>query len=141
MLNEKRVLHMTKMAMLEDEQSRLLRPAIRYHKKDYVSLCTIGGFFVGSILYAALYVGVLMVLASTVFVNISLILIILVILLGILLYAVFLYFYLGAVRAHAKKQYEKGHKIVKVLRKDYMELQQMYVEEEESRIPGGMDSL
>ena len=55
MLSEQRVMHMTKMAMIEDKQGRKLGPAIHYRKRDYLSLCTLGGVFLGTLIYAALY--------------------------------------------------------------------------------------
>ena len=63
MLSEQRVMHMTKMAMIEDKQGRKLGPAIHYRKRDYLSLCTLGGVFLGTLIYAALYAG-LIVLAG-----------------------------------------------------------------------------
>ncbi len=48
MLSEQRVMHMTKMAMIEDKQGRKLGPAIHYRKRDYLSLCTLGGVFLGT---------------------------------------------------------------------------------------------
>lgn len=73
MLSEQRVMHMTKMAMIEDKQGRKLGPAIHYRKRDYLSLCTLGGVFLGTLIYAALYAGLIVLLASTLVVNIHLV--------------------------------------------------------------------
>ena len=85
MLNEERVKHMTRMAMVEEKENRKLRPVLYYSKKDYLSLCTIGGVFAGTLVYGILYVGAVAILFGTFFVNLSLVGLILGILLGLVL--------------------------------------------------------
>ena len=130
MLSEQRVMHMTKMAMIEDKQGRKLGPAIH---------CTLGGVFLGTLIYAALYAGLIVLLASTLVVNIHLVGLILGILLGLVLYILYMYYYLRMVRRHAAKRYDEGVTLLRHLRKDYRELREMYQEEDLSKIPEGWD--
>ena len=139
MLSEQRVMHMTKMAMIEDKQGRKLGPAIHYRKRDYLSLCTLGGVFLGTLIYAALYAGLIVLLASTLVVNIHLVGLILGILLGLVLYILYMYYYLRMVRRHAAKRYDEVVTLLRHLRKDYRELREMYQEEDLSKIPEGWD--
>ncbi len=139
MLSEQRVMHMTKMAMIEDKQVRKLGPAIHYRKRDYLSLCTLGGVFLGTLIYAALYAGLIVLLVSTLVVNIHLVGLILGILLGLVLYILYMYYYLRMVRRHAAKRYDEGVTLLRHLRKDYRELREMYQEEDLSKIPEGWD--
>ena len=83
MLSEKRVAHMTKMAMLEDRYGRKLSPTLRYRKRDYLDMCTLGGVFLGTLIYIALYAGGILFVISTVVVNLHLVSTILFILLGL----------------------------------------------------------
>ena len=117
MLSEQRVMHMTKMAMIEDKQGRKLGPAIHYRKRDYLSLCTLGGVFLGTLIHlVGLILGIL---------------------LGLVLYILYMYYYLRMVRRHAAKRYDEGVTLLRHLRKDYRELREMYQEEDLSKIPEG----
>ena len=130
MLNEERVKHMTRMAMVEEKENRKLRPVLYYSKKDYLSLCTIGGVFAGTLVYGILYVGAVAILFGTFFVNLSLVGLILGILLGLVLYVLYLYYYLRSVRRRARKRYDEGAALVRQLRRDYRILNEMYQKED-----------
>ena len=134
MLNEERVKHMTRMAMVEEKENRKLRPVLYYSKKDYLSLCTIGGVFAGTLVYGILYVGAVAILFGTFFVNLSL-----GILLGLVLYVLYLYYYLRSVRRRARKRYDEGAALVRQLRRDYRILNEMYQKEDLSKTPEGWD--
>ncbi len=139
MLSEKRVAHMTKMAMLEDQYGRKLSPTLRYRKRDYLDMCTLGGVFLGTLIYIALYAGGILFVISTVVVNLHLVSTILFILLGLVLYILYMYYYLRMVRRHAAKRYKESERLVRRLRKDYHVLHEMYQEEDLSKIPEGWD--
>lgn len=139
MLNEERVKHMTRMAMVEEKENRKLRPVLYYSKKDYLSLCTIGGVFAGTLVYGILYVGAVAILFGTFFVNLSLVGLILGILLGLVLYVLYLYYYLRSVRRRARKRYDEGAALVRQLRRDYRILNEMYQKEDLSKTPEGWD--
>ena len=139
MLNEERVKHMTRMAMVEEKENRKLRPVLYYSKKDYLSLCTIGGAFAGTLVYGILYVGAVAILFGTFFVNLSLVGLILGILLGLVLYVLYLYYYLRSVRRRARKRYDEGAALVRQLRRDYRILNEMYQKEDLSKTPEGWD--
>ena len=139
MLNEERVKHMTRMAMVEEKENRKLRPVLYYSKKDYLSLCTIGGVFAGTLVYGILYVGAVAILFGTFFVNLSLVGLILGILLGLVLYVLYLYYYLRSVRRRARKRYDEGAALVRQLRRDYRILNGMYQKEDLSKTPEGWD--
>lgn len=139
MLSEKRVAHMTKMAMLEDQYGRKLSPTLRYRKRDYLDMCTLGGVFLGTLIYIALYAGGILLVISTVVVNLHLVSTILFILLGLVLYILYMYYYLCMVRRHAAKRYKESEMLARRLRKDYHVLHEMYQEEDLSKIPEGWD--
>ena len=131
MLSEKRVAHMTKMAMLEDQYGRKLSPTLRYRKRDYLDMCTLGGVFLGTLIYIALYAGGILLVISTVVVNLHLV--------STILFILYMYYYLRMVRRHAAKRYKESEMLARRLRKDYHVLHEMYQEEDLSKIPEGWD--
>ncbi len=137
MLSEERVKLMTRMAMFEKKEGRKMQPAERYTKKDYLSLCTMRGFVVGSLVYAAVYLGVLAWLFSAVVVNISMMLFLLCIILGVLCYVLYLFFYLRIVRRRAELRYRQGRELVKQYRGALQRLLQFYEKEEALKSPEG----
>lgn len=137
MLSEDRVIHMSRMAMEEKTGGRMIGPVIRYHKKDYVTLCTIGGIVLGTLFYLLIYAGALLFAIGTWTVNISLEGVILTVLLGIILYLLYMFVYLRMVRRHAVRRYEEGARLAKRQKKEYHILQQMYREDELAKTPEG----
>jgi hypothetical protein len=137
MLSEERVKLMTHMAMCEEKEGRKIQPAKKYRKRDYISLCTIGGFFLGTICYAVVYLGILAVLFSTVLMNLHLVTFLICIIAGILLYILYMFLYLQSVRKRARRRYDEGMELIKKLRQDYLRLEEIYAKEEAMKSPEG----
>jgi Flp pilus assembly protein TadB len=137
MLSEERVKLMTRMAMCEEKEGRKIQPAKKYRKRDYVSLCTIGGFFLGTICYGVVYLGILAVLFSTVLINLHLLTFLICVIAGILLYILYMYLYLQSVRKRARHRYDEGMELIKKLRQDYLRLEEIYAKEEAMKSPEG----
>jgi ABC-type bacteriocin/lantibiotic exporter with double-glycine peptidase domain len=139
MLSEERVKLMTRMAMFEKKEGRKLQPAKKYKKRDYISLCTIRGFLLGTLVYGLVYLGILAVLFTTVMLNLSIMNILVCLVLGILLYVLYLFFYLGLIRRRAARHYDAGKRRMKKLRQWYLQLEQIYQKEEAMKIPEGWE--
>lgn len=139
MLSEERVKHMTKMAMFEKEEGKKIQPVIKYNQKDYETLRMIGGIFVGTVIYAVLYAFVLGMLYSMVMLNINMIAIIIELVIGVVLYILFLYVYLRNIKKNASVRYAQGVEVMKHMRRDYLELGQIYEKEESMTRPEGWE--
>lgn len=137
MLSEERVKLMTRMAMFENKEGRKMQPAEKYTKKDYLSLCTMRGFVLGTLVYAVCYLAVMAWLFSAVVINLSILIFLLCIVLGVLLYVVYLFFYLQIVRKRAGQRYHQGMELVRKYRRDFMQLEQLYEREEALKSPEG----
>ncbi|MBE5896898.1 MAG: hypothetical protein E7281_03955 [Lachnospiraceae bacterium] len=135
MLNEERVVLMTELAIFEEKANHKLQPATRYTKRDYITLCTIGGIVFGSLLFVCIYGVAIAAVMSTAITNISLLLAIVFVILGVILYALFMYFYLNNLRRGAIKRYERSKKLVKKQRQAYAKLMKLYEKEEAQDVP------
>ena len=140
MLNEKRVIQMTKLAIFEETEERDLQPAIQYAKKDYVSSRVLIAVLAATALYAGVYAGICAYLLLGVMESITIEDILTVLLLGVLVYAVFIFMEITIARKRARKEYDRSKEKLTTLRKGYRTLAGMYEEEEAERSPERLQS-
>ncbi len=135
MLSEKRVIKMTRMAMDEKNDARYYAPVANISKKDYMGAYGVVAFIIGTITYAAIFIGVMAVLFNSVIVNIDETLILLIGVLAILGYLFHLFLYIFFTRRQAAKRYKVGRAVIERRMADLKELEELYIEEEENRSP------
>lgn len=135
MINEERVKHMTRMAIFEKEKGPEYQPMLRYSRKEYIALHGWGGFFAGTIFFAALYTLFVMYLVGSVLENVTTMYVMLIGLIGLLAYAAYIIMHIYNTRRRAAKSYKRGSKLLKELRGQYETLEQMYSTEEAEETP------
>ncbi|MCR5099061.1 MAG: hypothetical protein K6B14_08960 [Lachnospiraceae bacterium] len=135
MLSEKRVIKMTRMAMDEKNDARYYYPVANISKKDYVGAYGVVAFIIGTITYAAIFLGVMAVLFNSVIVNIDETLVLLIGVLAVLGYLFHLFLYIFFTRRRAARRYKVGREALERRMKSIRELEEIYVEEEENRSP------
>ena len=135
MLSEKRVIKMTRMAMDEKNDARYYAPVANISKKDYMGAYGVVAFIIGTITYAAVFIGVMAVLFNSVIVNVDETLILLIGVLAILGYLFHLFLYIFFTRRQAAKRYKVGRAAIERRMADLKELEELYIEEEENRSP------
>ena len=135
MLSEKRVIKMTRMAMDEKNDARYYAPVANISKKDYMGAYGVVAFIIGTITYAAIFIGVMAVLFNSVIVNIDETLILLIGVLAILGYLFHLFLYIFFTRRQAAQRYKVGRAVIERRMADLKELEELYIEEEENRSP------
>ena len=135
MLSEKRVIQMTRMAIDEEKEARYYIPVANISKRDYIGVYGVLSFVVGTITYAAIYVGIAALLFNTVIGNIDQITIMLFGLLGILGYLFYLFTYMTITRHRAAKRYDRGKRALERRLTNIKMLEEIYIEEEENRSP------
>lgn len=135
MLSEKRVIQMTRMAIEEQEEARYYIPVANISKRDYLGAYGILSFIVGTITYAAIFVGVMAALFNSVIGNIDQMTVILIGTLGLLGYLFYLFFYIVLTRRRAAKRYDRGKRALDRRMIAIRELEDIYIEEEENRSP------
>ncbi len=129
MLNIDRVQHMTSMALYEKKESKNIMMAVRYTRRDYLTVCMLSGFLSCTILYGILYFGALVILLSTVIRNVNTLAVILMIILGLILYLSILYLHLLHVKREANQRYTEDKEKLKKLQQAYRILDEMYEQE------------
>ena len=135
MINEKRVRHMTHMAMYEQIEAENYQSMLNMSRRDYVKLHTIIGLLAGTVLYGLAAALVVVILFSTLLTNLSIVLLILFTVLFLLGYVLFLYFFLNRIRLRAYSRYNEEKKKIRLVMHDWDILKQLYEEEDESRTP------
>lgn len=135
MLSEERVIQMTKMAIEENEDARYYIPVANISKKDYVGAYGVIAFIIGTIIYAAIFLGVMALLFNTVIVNVDETTILLIGMLGLLGYLFHLFFYMFLTKRRAVKRYNKGKAALERRMVAIKELEDIYAREEENRSP------
>lgn len=135
MLNERRVMHMTRMALYEKHESRNYNRMINTPKKEYVSFQDMLGVIFGSVLYFIILALVVGILYSFFLTNMNRVIIILCVIATAICYIVFLYHYRSFTHARAVRRYVKAKRQIARLREDWDILEQMYKEEAEEMAP------
>ena len=135
MLNEKRLIHMTRMEMRRKKEASEIKPFLNMERKDYMSFHNIIGFIAGTVFYlivaaggAALWV---YVFEGRYFEKIW----IPVVVFAAVLYIVFLYFYRSWYHEHCVRRYHNARLKISRLKKDWDMLAEMYAEEDAKRRP------
>lgn len=135
MLNEERVRHMTHMAMMEKKKIKDYGPVTNIAKSDYLSLNSIFAFLLGTVTYVAFYFVLIAVLFNTVLENINVMVLVLLLLIGVLGYLMYLFVFMTKSKRNAKHRYKIGKKALNERIHDWEVLEQIYLEEEESKSP------
>ncbi len=126
---------MTRMAMDEQNDARYYSPVANISKRDYMGAYGVIAFIIGTIVYAAIFLGVMAVLFNTVIVNLDETLVLLTGVIGILGYLFHLFLYIYLTRRRAAKRYTKGRAALERRMAAIKELENIYAEEEENRSP------
>ena len=121
--------------MDEKNDARYYAPVANISKKDYMGAYGVVAFIIGTITYAAIFIGVMAVLFNSVIVNIDETLILLIGVLAILGYLFHLFLYIFFTRRQAAKRYKVGRAVIERRMADLKELEELYIEEEENRSP------
>lgn len=135
MVNEERVIHMTRMAIFEKEKGPEYQPMLKYSKKDYIALNGWVGFFSGTVFFWAIYAAIITYLVSSVIENITAMYIVLIALVGLLGYAAYIILHVSSVRRKADKRYRRGRRMIKDLGNRYAKLHHMYESERQKTKP------
>lgn len=120
---------------MEEDDARYYIPVANISKRDFLGVYGIEAFIVGSITFAAAFAGVVAVLFNMVIVSIDQTVILLVGMLGILGYLFYIFLYITLVRRKAAKRYDRGKEALVKRIEAINELEEIYIEEEESRSP------
>ena len=121
--------------MDEKNDARYYAPVANISKKDYMGAYGVVAFIIGTITYAAIFIGVMAVLFNSVIVNVDETLILLIGVLAILGYLFHLFLYIFFTRRQAAKRYKVGRAAIERRMADLKELEELYIEEEENRSP------
>ncbi|MCR5545631.1 MAG: hypothetical protein K6F30_04050 [Lachnospiraceae bacterium] len=135
MLNEERVRHMTHMAMMEKKKGKEYGSVTNISKSDFLSLNGLLSFLLGTFTYLLFYVMIVGILFNTVLKNISVLVLTLLVLIGVLGYLMYLYVFMTKSKKRAKKRYKVGRRALKQRVRDWDILEQLYINEEESKSP------
>lgn len=134
MLNVDRLRVMTRLAMQEEREGEDCAPAVNIGRKDYVSFHGAVGFFVGSLLYVALYGVIVCALMFSVVYALTENLLFMLVLLFFVGYAAFLLFFILAVRRRAFRRYNAADEKLRHLTELDDELLAQYDREEEEHL-------
>ncbi len=121
--------------MDEKKDARYYVPVANISKKDYIGAYGVVAFIIGTITYAAIFLGVMAVLFNTVIVNVDETLVLLVAVLAVIGYLFHLFFYIFFSRRRAAKRYKIGREALERRIASIKKLEEIYVEEEENRSP------
>lgn len=135
MLSERRVVHMTRMAIYEKEKAKEMQPAIQYAKKDFVSTRTFQSVLLGTFLYALAFGGIAVWLFYAYLDDFGMTELLIYIIAGLVLYVLFLFFRIRSSRRHARRDYEKSEADLAEFKRGIGILLKIYDAEERSRSP------
>lgn len=142
MLNEKRLLHMSRMEMRRIKESSEIAPFINVDKKDYLGYKRVTAFIAGSVFYGLFIIVFWMLLFVAITTEINKAIIILLSIFSVVGYLVFMYQYQNWTHKHTIERIKNARKKIKRLQKDWDTLEDMYNEEEKATSPGvDMDVL
>lgn len=135
MLNEKRVLHMTRMEMRRQNEAAEISPFINVDKNDYLSYKKITGFVVGTIFYGIAISLVLVFVFAVLLSEINRALVILAVVFSVIGYIAFMYQYQNWTHRHTLSRIKNAKRKIKRLRKDWETLEDLYGQEEQAASP------
>ena len=121
--------------MDEKKDARYYVPVANISKKDYIGAYGVVAFIIGTITYAAIFLGVMAVLFNTVIVNVDETLFLLVAVLAVIGYLFHLFLYIFFTRRRAAKRYKIGREALERRIASIKKLEEIYIEEEENRSP------
>ena len=121
--------------MEEQKDARYYIPVANISKKDYVGAYGVIAFIIGTVIYGAVFLGIMALLFNTVIVNVDEVTVLLIGVLGLLGYLFHLFFYMMLTRKRAIKRYARGKAALERRLAAIDELSDMYAREEESRSP------
>ncbi len=126
---------MTRMAMEEEKEARFYIPVANISKRDYMGVYGVLAFIIGTITYAAFFLGVMAVLFNTVITNIDESTILFIGIIGASGYLFYLFLYIILSKRRAGKRYVRGKAALEKRLNNIKKLEDLYIEEEENRSP------
>ena len=99
---------MTRMAMEEEKEARFYIPVANISKRDYMGVYGVLAFIIGTVTYAAFFLGVMAVLFNTVITNIDEATVLFIGTVGLLGYLFYLFIYIFLSKRRAGKRYVRG---------------------------------
>ncbi len=123
MLNEERIKQMTRIAIIEQNSTRKLHPYLHYRRKDYISLCMLLHFIIGTIVFLLVCVGIAAYLVYTLVINVDIELFSTAGVQVLVAYAVYMLAYMLVIFRRSSKRYDEGAAVAKRLRKRYKALE------------------
>ena len=126
---------MTRMAMEEEKEARYYIPVANISKRDYMGVYGVLAFIIGTVTYAAFFLGVMAVLFNTVITNIDEATVLFIGTVGLLGYLFYLFLYIFLSKRRAGKRYVRGKAALEKRLKNIKKLEDIYIEEEENRSP------
>ena len=126
MLSEKRVIQMTRMELLYRKEGETIDKFDQLDKRDYVSYRGTVTFFVGTIIYLGLFVGVGSLIFAVTQINITDLSTSLLFFGGIVGYLVFLYICLLISRFRSIRRYNAGRRMADEMQKNWELLGELY---------------
>ena len=130
MIDTERVKKMTQMALREKRSGIRLDTVDDPDRRDFMSFYGVRSFFQASIIYAVIFIMIILFIFSMVTVPVSRLSIAVTVFAGIIGYLFFFFFYSGNSRRQTIKLYEKYRQTVKEQRSDLKELEEIYEKEE-----------
>ena len=134
MLNEEKVKQMTRVAMYESRERYDLMLADGFRSKDYRAAHVLGGFVLGTFLYAIIYFAAIAMLFYRFVVTLHMSTVLLTCFAGLILYVSLMFFYRRRVGRNADRKYRRAHKKLEVLDQEERKLREIY-RREDMKIP------
>ncbi|MGN0242333.1 MAG: hypothetical protein ACI4CS_11640 [Candidatus Weimeria sp.] len=130
MIDTERVKKMTQMALREKRSGIRIDNFDDPDRKDFISFYGVRSFFRATIMYLVIFFLLLVLVFSTVTLQVSRLYIAITIFIGIIGYLFFLLFYSGHSRRKTLERFETYKNIVKEQRKDLKVLEEIYEKED-----------
>ncbi len=126
---------MTRMAIEDEKEARYYNPVANISKRDYMGAYGVLAFIIGTITFAAIFIGIMAALFNSFIENIDQATILMIGMIGLLSYFIYVVLYIAITRRRAAKRYDRGRAALVKKLEAIKELEEIYIEEEENRSP------
>ncbi len=123
MLSEERIKQMTRIAIIEQNNTRKLHPFLHYRRKDYISICMILHLIIGTVVFMAVCAGVAAYLVYSLVINVDFDLFSTAGIEVLVAYVIYILAYMLIIFRRSRKRYDEGVAVAKQLRKRYKTLE------------------
>lgn len=134
MIDENRLRQMTRIAMLEKQYGDEMKPVLKYGRKDYVGVCTFASFLVGTIVFLAVYILLVLAVVNFNTQNMESSTLMKAGITGFIVYLIYIVIHIYVSRRLAQNRYTAGAKKVDELTAEYVNLVDMYTAEGKNAI-------